>query len=298
MATLRLPVKLMESDRLNIGADLSACVKAIEHDKAAKKLATAGFNKTIRKHEVTQHELNESLIAGVIHREVDVRDEKDYVTGKTRTIRLDTGEEVVSKDIDPDERQKVLGLPSPGSKVVGVPSDAAEEQSASSPEEAEKLREERLANERAERISAAVSEARARIVILGNGEGAQFRGVVQVGNRVIEEVGFSEAQTVAAVVATLTEHVEAEEAAREPVQTWDDVKAASAEAERQREIDRLAAEQADDQKKNGPKNLLKPPRGKKAKTIKINDGSGTDLMPKDEADPPADEAPPSDGLAF
>lgn len=75
MATLNLPCTLVDDDRLKMGADLSACVKAIEAEKAAKKIATAGFNKTIKKHEATQHDLNESLLAGVVYREVEVRDE-------------------------------------------------------------------------------------------------------------------------------------------------------------------------------------------------------------------------------
>jgi hypothetical protein len=66
--------------------------------------------------------------------------------------------------------------------------------------------------------------------------------------------------------------------------SWDDVAAASAEAQRLAEIDRLAAEQAADAEK-GPKKLLKTPKGAKVKKLKIEDDGGNPL-------------PPDDGLAF
>jgi hypothetical protein len=306
-----LPVKLVEADRLVISADQTAVIKAQEEVEAAKRLAVAGFNAKIKEHKKKVHELNENLLAGVVYREVEVRIDKDFATGKARTIRVDTGEEVISKDIDPDERQTVLGLPGPGAQMVGLDGGPDGEQAAGTPEEAEALREERLAGERVERISAAVEEARARITVLAmevlEGEPAMFSGTVQVRNRVIEETGFSEAQTVAAVVAALTEWAEAEEDARpEPTPTWDEVKAASAETQRLAEIERLANEQADDQKKNGPKNLLKAPKPKKAKEKKINvvvveaDGTETPVEEPDPADeqPAPAPTPDDDTLAF
>lgn len=309
MSTLRLPVRLTDEDRLHIQGDLSLALSGLEAAESAKKASNAEHNARIKSLKLTIHDHNSGLVAGVIYREVEVRDEKDFATGKTRTIRLDTGEEVISKDIDPDERQTVLGLPAPGSKLVDVGGDASDEQrDASTPEEAEAMRAERLANERAERISAAVSEARARIVVLPievhEGEPAQFQGTVQAGNRVIEETGFSEAQTVAAVVASLTEWAEAEEAARpEPTPTWEEVQAASAETQRLAEIDRLAAEQKEDQKKNGPKNLLKAPKPRKGKKIVVKtvapDGTETEvdvekleLAGEGEATPLNEDVPP------
>lgn len=298
MPTMLLPVQLTNDDRLVISADLTVVIKSIEDVKAQKKAATKQYTDVIKDHEKTQHSLNENLRLGTIDREVEITEEKDWATGVTHIRRLDTGAIVKTQAIDPDERQTVMGLPGAGSTLVGVDGARTDEQrEASTPEEAEALREERLANERAERISEAVSEARGRLSVLpvevdNDVEPARFRATVQFGNHVVDEIGFSEAQAVEAAVRTITEFAEADEAARPaPTPTWDEVKAASEAEQRRQEVERLAAEQAADDKANKPKRLLQVPKGarkpKAEKKIKILDAEDNDLNAAPEEEPPA-----------
>jgi hypothetical protein len=151
-STLRLPCKLTEADRLVIQADLSAALKANEEVKAEKKSATKSYNEAIREHDETIHGLNENLLAGVIYREVEVSVETDMDSGKQKTIRLDTGEEVITKDIDPDERQIHFDAKFAEARAKEAAAGTSEEQTfAETPEEAEQLREQRLADEQRER---------------------------------------------------------------------------------------------------------------------------------------------------
>jgi hypothetical protein len=297
MPTLPLPVDLTDADRLVVAADLTAVIYAREQVEAQKKEVTKDFNAKIKVHKAKEHELNEALRLGHIEREVEVEERPDYARGVVETFRLDVTPNTVVKvrGIDPDERQTVMGLLTVGSKLVGVDGARTDEQrDASTPEEAEALREERLANERAERISEAVSEARGRLQVsaltVPDGEPARWQAVVQFGNHVIDETGFSEAQAVEAAVRTITELAEADEAARPvSVPTWDEVKAASEAEQRRQEVERLAAEQAADDKANKPKRLLQVPKGarKKAveKKIKILDPDDNDLNAAPEQEP-------------
>jgi delta 1-pyrroline-5-carboxylate dehydrogenase len=128
------------------------------------------------------------------------------------------------------------------------PDATDEQQAAGSPEEAEALRAERLHQERIERISAGVQEARERITVVSyeNAEpGKEWKAVLQYGNRVLE----AEAETAAAaadgVAHQVTDILQDEE---DRAEQWA-LAAAASEAEQARqaaEVAALAAEQAAD----------------------------------------------------
>lgn len=157
MSTLLLPCKLNDVEKLELSGRLSKELDHLEAVKAEKREAVSGFNTKIKGHEGTIHTLNDSLKRGEEEREVEVRDEKDPASGIMRVVRVDTGETVNMSNLDPDERQLLLGRDGP--KLGSVPADTTDEQSeAGSPEEAEFLREQRLRREREERRAALVKE--------------------------------------------------------------------------------------------------------------------------------------------
>lgn len=264
MGTLRLPVTLTDADRLTIAAEMSAAQTALEAVEAEKKAATREFNESIKAKKATIHDRNGILRAGVIHRDVEVETRDDPETGKRVTWRLDTMTTVHASDLDPDERQVLMDLPPPGSTPVGDTSNATDEQrEASTPEEAEALRAERLANERAERISAGVQEARERITVLSEGEGdTAWKATLQYGNRVLEAEAATAEAAANGVIAQVTEILEAQEDEAANRAAWADAAAASEAEQKRQEVERLAAEQADDDKQT------------KKRTVKVGAGDG------------------------
>lgn len=292
--SMQLPCDLTTDDRLRIGEALTSEITAQEQVEAAKKEATRGFNATIKTKRATIHDLNESLRTGKELREVEVEERPDYAAGIVFVHRLDTGDCVQQRAIDPDERQLKNGLEGP-KVLAGGKSDTSDEQrEATTPEEAEALRAERLAGERAERISAAVAEARSRITVVkipddetrwNTGEG--FGATLQFGSRVLECEATTEEGARDGIAVQVTEILEAQE---DQAATWADVAAASQAEQDRQEVERLAAEQAADDAatktlggglKNGG---LKAPKGHKRKTkhpVTLPDGREVD--PEEEA---------------
>lgn len=280
--TMMLPCTLTDADRLRIEGEKTGKLKEQEDVEAQKKEAVRGYNVTLKALKAEIHDLNESHRTGTELRDVEIEERPDYKAGIIFIHRLDTGDCVKERAIDPDERQVKLGIDGP--KLGSVDGEKADEQrEASTPEEAEALRAERLASERAERISAAVQEARERIAITSDGgeEEGDWKATLQFGNRVLEAEAATAAAAADGVAQQVTEHLEGME---------DAITASAAEQKRQ-EIERLAAEQAADDantKKSalgGLKNGgLKVPRGHKRKTkheTTLPDGRVVD--PEEEA---------------
>ncbi len=323
---MQLPCDMNDADRLRVGETLTSEIKAREQVEAAKKAAVKDFTVALKAHRLKEHELNESLFTGKELREVEVEERPDYAAGIVFIHRLDTGDCVQQRAIDPDERQVKLGIDGPKVLDGGKPRDVADEQTAASPDEAEALRADRLAGERAERISAAVVEARGRITVLpvqdiAFGVGPElvpgFTATLQHGNRVLEESAASEEGALNLVVIRLTQILEAQE---DEAATWADVAAASKAEQDRQEVERLAAEQAKDEattpKKGFRKGLVAPTRKKKEKRITAALADGRVVDVEDEAraldgEPvtPGDDGPvatgseeiktdPETGLAF
>jgi len=327
--TMQLPCHLTDPDRLRISEVLTAEIKSREQVEAAKKAAVKDFNVALKAHRAREHDFNESLFTGTEVREVEVEERPDYTAGIVFIHRLDTGDCVQQRAIDPDERQVKLGMDGP--KLGSVDGDRADEQvEASTPDEAERLYEERLANERAERISAAVTEARAWIMSAPvewadaeNTTPVRFEATLQHGEVLLSASGGTEDTARDGVVSRLVEILEAEEDARPaPEPTWEDVAAASKAQQDAAEVERLAAEQASDDaatkkrtlktgaaaKADGLKNGgLKVPAGARKKgkriTAQLPDGRVVDpeeevaaqeaVATADTGEPLADLCPPA-----
>jgi hypothetical protein len=302
--TLRLPVKLTDDERLNVGSDLSAAITALEEAKARKKEVTSEHNKSIKNIEARVHELNVSWQTGTVERDVACEEFEDLETGLIKKRRIDTGEILGSRPMDPEERQLKIGGTSleDVQKLIATAANKTEEQIvAATPEEAEELRNKRLADEAAERA----------------GEGPRM----PVAGDVVEVLPTGDTEWVSAEVTFATEHnfqvvVGGHEVIIDEVQhgagwrwptTWSDV----TEASRQAEIDRLAAEQDADAKKDGPKHLLKAPKGKggrkggekkngEAKRVTVVDkdenviARGGEEAGEEEMPAPPDEEPKAD----
>ncbi len=295
--TMMLPCDLTDADRLRIGEVLTTEIKAREQIEAAKKAAVKDFNVALKQHKAKEHDFNESLFTGKELREVEVEERPDYVAGIVFVHRLDSGDCIQQRAIDPDERQVKLGIDGP-TVLDGGKVDAADEQrDASTPEEAEALRAERLAGERAERISAGVQEARGRIALTFDEAcslDSQHLATLQLGNRVIEAAAATPEAAADGVARQVTEILEAEEdeaAARQP--TWEEVVAASKAEQDRQELESLAKAQAEDDKATKKRTLkvgagdglknggLKAPRKKKGLTVALPDGRTVD--PEQEA---------------
>lgn len=274
MRTMRLPCELKDPDRLVLQKSLTAALKAQEEAEAEKAEKMKEVNARIKEHKTTVHTLNTSLDTGFIEREVEIRYEKDVFNGVVRTIRLDDNSVVDTRALDAEERQvdieERLLKGGKDATVLPLNGDATEEQRlADDPEEAEEMRNERLAKEAAERLANTT--------------------IPKVGD-IIEVFPPNAPDWVPAEVKALTETTvmvsiagEEFEARLEEVSmtwrwppTWSEVKDASDEKARQEEIERLAAEQAADA---GPKTLLKAPKnGKAAKKNAILDGDDKPIV--------------------
>jgi hypothetical protein len=155
MPTLPLPVKLTDADRLVISRDQNEAISAEEVATEKKKEVTKEHNRVIKGHRKRIKELSLALISGTIDREVEVEDRADYARGVVETFRLDTKppEVVKTRPIDPDERQ--IKLDTAIKKAIASDAKTApltdEQIFASSPEEAEELRAQRLVAEKKER---------------------------------------------------------------------------------------------------------------------------------------------------
>lgn len=316
MPTLRLPVPLTVNEKLTVSDEMSTAITALETVKKEKAEVVKVFNGRIKTHETTIHDLNEALKTGTVEREVEVREDIDYPAGVVRTMRLDTDPptEVSTRAIDPDERQIGLGLDSP--KLTTVDGDRAEEQvEASTPEEAEQLYAERLAQEKAERISAAVTVAREQVTIETMPEGGpKWRATVKYGERELAAHGETPEEAKEKVIEILVAALQEDEDAA-PAPSWEDVQAASkAEAERA-ELEKLVEQQqADDaatggKKAGGFKKGLKVPAGYKKRASEVSDApkekpakggkkKGARREVHDDTGNGVDTAPPEDGLAF
>ncbi len=150
--TMLLPIELTEAERLLVLTDLSAKLtdlEALEAEKSAIPERIKGLKAAI-------NHLNHSIKTNTVERDVEIREEPNTFAGTVKIFRVDTGAWVKDRDMDPDERQLRLGDAAvPGGPVPDNVRDLrAEEQTAETPEEAEELRQQRLAAEEIERLAA------------------------------------------------------------------------------------------------------------------------------------------------
>lgn len=165
MPKILLPVELTEGEKVRVLGDLSQNLTALEEARAAKKSATAQHNDTIKNLEGSIHRLNESIKSSTVDREVEIEREPNPFSGKVKIYRLDRDPKEFVKEVemDPDEAQlRFSDATLPGGKngkVTNLADHLTEEQAlAGTPEEAEAMRDAKLAAAREERVAALAAE--------------------------------------------------------------------------------------------------------------------------------------------
>lgn len=103
-----LPVPLTDEVKLIKSAEIGKLLD--EHTKltADKKRAADRYKGLMDGHMETIRELGAALLAGTVEEEVECEQTKDFAKGIVTLVRLDTGEVVSERDMQPDERQGEL----------------------------------------------------------------------------------------------------------------------------------------------------------------------------------------------
>jgi hypothetical protein len=269
---LRLPVHLTEHEELTIHRQISEALVEIEEIETEKKRI-----KPLRER-ISM--LNQTIETGTVERDVEVEDRQDPVTGKAVLWRVDRNEPVNTRALDPEERQLVIGErpgPAPTEELGAADATKAEEQTAAAtPEEAEQLRDSRLAEEKATRAFDAMAI----------GDGIELFDGTEWKPATVEAKG-EHNFTVGEHIYDVSNHG----VSWRPAPTWQDVVAESQERERQSQIAALAADQADDEQKTSKRLLKAPPRKPRNKIVNEKDEP---IVPPDETAPPAAEAQPEE----
>lgn len=197
--TMMLRVELSEVDRLKVLDDLSGKLTKLE-DLEAMKTSLPEKIKNLRG---SIHHMNESLKARQMEREVEIREEPNGFSGTISVYRVDTGELVTERPMDPDERQLRLGETAIPGRITNLADARTEEQVvAGTPEEAEELRAARLKAEREERIGTLAAELTDKAVVttldpIEEGAAPRFKGTITHGEgdaAIVFEIGHETAE--------------------------------------------------------------------------------------------------------
>ncbi len=180
-----LPVKLLEFEMLEVGQRLSQAITKRDKLEERRKHVAKLLKERVDRADSVVHSVNRTLSTGYEDREVLCREEVDLFEKKVRIIRMDTLAVVKERDMESRElqleirdaghaaanlsRMEQQDLANMGNVIPVSPEadrpaqDRVEEQMfAETPEEAEALREARLASEHHERD---VEAAKASIAV-------------------------------------------------------------------------------------------------------------------------------------
>lgn len=188
-----LPVQLLPEEMLEMGQRLSQAITKRDKLEDRRKHVGKLLKERVDKADAIVHQINRTVATGYEDRDVLCMEEVDLFNKKIRITRLDTYAVVKERDMEPHELQTEIRLTvqaertkrmdggeegeggeggeqnvlpfvaGPGAEVAAPTADLAEEQQlASTPEEAEVLREQRLAAERV-RIEKEAEEEAARV---------------------------------------------------------------------------------------------------------------------------------------
>jgi|GEM_PF-7083279 len=248
--TLKLAVPMTLAKELEIHREISTVIKEINAIEAQKK--------RLPPLKARMNELNLSIEAQTVEAEVDCEEFPDLETGLFKTRRLDTGEIIKTRVMDPEERQvSIPGMNGEVTKRLEELNKTEEQVVAGSPEEAEQMRETRLAEEKATRAFDALEPGGLVEILVGDewrgfsvGAKSEFHFTVEGKNYDVSKYGIS----------------------WRPTATWDDVVSESQERERLAQIAALAEDQAKDEATTKKQLLVAPPR-KKRVTVKDHDGN-------------------------
>lgn len=106
--TEKLKCFLTNEEKQALGSEMAESVsRRIEHDKSLKSV-TASIKSDIAREDSIISSCSEKIRSGYIFRNVECQETKDFEEKKVRTYRMDTGQVIRERDMDPDEMQKDL----------------------------------------------------------------------------------------------------------------------------------------------------------------------------------------------
>lgn len=254
--TLKLAVPMTPAKKLELHEEITTRLAEISEIEEQKK--------RIRPLKDRIEEVRLSLMAETVEADIECEEVFDNETGLYKTWRLDTNTVFKTRPCDPEERQvKIPGVETDARKRIEELNKTEEQVAAGTPEEAEQLREVRLAEEKATRAfdSLRVGD---EVEIL---EGDQWN---------LRPVDEKDEHKFA--VGQLLYHPSNFGVSWRRPTSWDDVVSESQERERLASIAALAADQADDDKKTKRALLKAPPR----KRVKVVDEKDEPIVPPAE----------------
>jgi len=108
--TKQLQVTLKPDERNAYAIELAGEQGRLEHAQDAKEEATKAHNGIIKTHEARVGELATYVNQGWEYREVEVEEREDWNGKRIFHIRMDTAEEIFSRPMNEEERQRSLPL--------------------------------------------------------------------------------------------------------------------------------------------------------------------------------------------
>jgi hypothetical protein len=303
MPMTKIPTELSPDDLKALTGELTRALDEQERVKEEAAESGAEFRESLKGLSARIHELKEQIKSGRGELEIDV-DERPGASGVIDLFRAGTNEKVGERPLRDSDRQADLfnGTSAPAT-------DRSEEQDvASTPAEAEKLRRRRLEAEHADRITGFIATARESVTLTAlDGGGYLAALMVDVDGEIkaLRETGETAESAADKVMALYTELLPK----FEPPPSLDDVAAVAEDLERKDEMAALEADQTRDAAgeiieqgppDDAPKTLLKPPKGKKngkrAKVVMPGSSEPVDAEDQIEklegaATPPPETAP-------
>lgn len=105
MKTQSLPVKLTEAEITAKGRVLAQTHKLRDEMILKGKASADDYKKLVREIEGDINQISDEIRTGKELREIEVVDQNDYHRGRVSTVRVDTQEEVCSRNMTAEERQ-------------------------------------------------------------------------------------------------------------------------------------------------------------------------------------------------
>lgn len=121
--TKLLPCKLTEVEKVTRGRELASKMEESEQVALQAKEAHTAFKGRLEGFAAVIDDLKRIVLDGTERREVECFYHKDFENSTVLTIRTDTGEEVDSRRMTPEERQEMLPMVNDALKDIENASD-------------------------------------------------------------------------------------------------------------------------------------------------------------------------------
>jgi uncharacterized phage infection (PIP) family protein YhgE len=105
-----LPVELTNEQIKERGEALAKVTKELDDTSAEAKQSAAGYREQLGGLHAEATRLAHVIESGVEDQDVEVKTEKDYDRGTIETVRIDTGEVLLTEQMTEEERQQQLAM--------------------------------------------------------------------------------------------------------------------------------------------------------------------------------------------